>query len=150
MTAFAGALGSIFNPARIVKKLITISLLANIVVLVPVCSSLVLGGERVAEVFGEPTPARGILLSIYGSILVSSGLLLIKKCPKMVAALLLVQVLYKITTPATVGSFQHPVVISNLVVAALHTLTLVFIVRTAGNPFKDTGVAENSAATPKA
>jgi len=47
--------------------------------------------------------------------------------------LLLVQVIYKITTPLTVGSFENPVVISNLVVAAMHavTLTLIFLDRRA-------------------
>jgi hypothetical protein len=42
----------------------------------------------------------------------------------LVAPLLLVQVLYKLTTPFTVGSFANPVVISNLVIAALHLTTL--------------------------
>jgi len=41
--------------------------------------------------------------------------------------LLLVQVIYKITTPLTVGSFENPVVISNLVVAVMHTFTLTLI-----------------------
>jgi len=47
--------------------------------------------------------------------------------------LLLVQVIYKITTPLTVGSFENPVLISNLVVAVMHTvpLTLIFLDRRA-------------------
>jgi len=50
-------------------------------------------------------------------------------CVASSSALLLVQVIYKITTPFTVGSLENPVVISNLVVAALHLLTLSLIVR---------------------
>jgi hypothetical protein len=133
-----------------VKKLITLSLLANVIVLVPVCSLLALNGERATEVFGAPTPARGILLSIYFSILVSSAILLIEKSPKPVAALLLVQIVYKISTPATVGAFQHPVVISNLIISALHALTLIAIFRTAGNPFKNIEATGSSTANSKA
>jgi hypothetical protein len=43
--------------------------------------------------------------------------------------LLLVQVIYKFTTPFTVGSFTNPVVLSNLVIATLHLVTLVVIYR---------------------
>jgi hypothetical protein len=42
----------------------------------------------------------------------------------MVAGLLLMQVVYKLTTPFTVGTFGNPVVVSNLVIAALHSVTL--------------------------
>jgi hypothetical protein len=45
----------------------------------------------------------------------------------MVAALLLVQVIYKLTTPFTVGSFTNPVVLSNLAIAAFHSGTLAVI-----------------------
>jgi hypothetical protein len=48
----------------------------------------------------------------------------------LVAPLLLVQILYKLTTPFTVGSFTNPVVISNLLVAVLHLITLSLILRT--------------------
>ena len=34
------------------------------------------------------------------------------------------QVIYKLTTPFTVGSFRNPVVISNLVIATVHAVTL--------------------------
>lgn len=133
-----------------VNRLIALSLLANVIVLVPVCSLLLLGGERATEVFGAPTPARGILLSIYFSILVLSAILLIEKSPQPVAALLLVQVIYKVSTPITVGAFQHPVVTSNLIIAALHALTLIAIFRTAGNPFKNTQAAASTTENPKA
>ena len=48
---------------------------------------------------------------------------------RMVAALLLVQVIYKIATPLTVGTIQNPVVVSNLLIAAFHTVTLLLIWR---------------------
>ena len=111
------------------KKMMQISLITNVVVLIPVCLSLLLDAPWVPNGWGEFSPARGILLSIYGAILLVSMGLLWRPESVAAAALLLVQVIYKITTPFTVGSLENPVVISNLVVAALHALTLSLIVR---------------------
>ena len=51
-----------------------------------------------------------------------------RPCPA-VAALLAVQVLYKITTPLTTGAISNPVVISNLLIAAVHAATLMVLLR---------------------
>jgi hypothetical protein len=109
------------------KKMILASLLANVAVLIPVCAGLLADASWAADVYGGATAARGILLSVYGAILVVSMGLLFNREPMMVAPLLLVQVLYKFTTPFTVGSFANPVVISNIVIAALHLTTLCLI-----------------------
>ena len=111
------------------KKMILASLITNVAVLIPVCVGLLLDASWVADVYGAATPARGILLSVYGSILVVSMGLLFKREPMLVAPLLLVQVLYKLTTPFTVDSFTNPVVISNIVVAVMHLTTLGLILR---------------------
>lgn len=111
------------------KKMMQLSLIINILVLTPVCLSLLLDAPWVPNGWGEATPARGILLSIYGAILVVSLGLLWRQESIAVASLLLVQVIYKITTPFTVGSLENPVVISNLLVAALHMSTIWLIVR---------------------
>ncbi len=112
------------------KKMILISLIFNVLVLIPVCIGLIGDVPRVSSVYGGYTPARGILLSVYGAILFVSIALLFKPLPMLVAPLLLVQILYKVTTPFTVGSFTNPVVISNLLVAMLHLITLYVILRT--------------------
>lgn len=120
------------------RKMILASLLINVAVLIPVCVSLLLDAAWVADVYGAASAARGILLSVYGAILVVSAGLLFTRQPMLVAPLLLVQVLYKLTTPFTVGSFANPVVISNLVIVALHLTTLGLILldrqRTAARP----------------
>jgi len=54
-------------------------------------------------------------------------LLLLAPEPRAVGALLLVQVVYKLTTPVTVGTLFNPVVVSNLGIAAFHTATIVTI-----------------------
>ena len=115
------------------RALIYASLAINIFVLVPVCYGLLSGASGSAAAFGVSTPARGILLSVYLAILICSAAFLFKPIPAAVAALLLVQIIYKFTTPFTVGSFSHPVVISNLVIAAFHSITLWAIWRGSGS-----------------
>jgi hypothetical protein len=116
-------------------KMIKISLIINIAVLVPICSALMIDADWVQNGYGPITQARGILLSIYLSIAFASIILLFLKDPKLVASLLFVQVVYKLTTPFTVGTFGNPVVISNLLISVFHAVTLYFIWR-AGQLFK--------------
>jgi len=114
-----------------VQALITVSLLLNIFVLIPVCSDLLSNAHWVGSAYGEPSAARSILLSVYISIALVSALLLVIGDPKLVLALLLVQVIYKLTTPFTVGSFGHSVVVSNVFIALVHSVTVAMIWRTA-------------------
>lgn len=118
------------------KMLIVFSLLINSAVLIPVCVGLITDANWAQASYGVATPARGILLSVYLSILIASLLLLASRDPRSVAALLLVQVLYKMTTPVTVGTFHNPVVISNLGIAVFHAITLLAIWRAIGGPFR--------------
>ena len=117
--------------------MIRLSLLLNIFVLTPICAGLITNASWIGEAYGPFTAARGILLSVYLSIGVVSLLLLLAPEPRAVRALLLVQVLYKLTTPVTVGTFSNPVVVSNLGIAAFHCATIVTIFlamrRSAGN-----------------
>jgi hypothetical protein len=109
------------------------SLTANIAILVVVCTVLIAFGssEPVLYAWGPSTAGRGILLSVYFSILVLSVLLLVlhARCADkaaiehMIAALLAAQILYKITTPATAGA-SNPVAISNLAISVFHSATL--------------------------
>ena len=111
---------------------IYLSLILNIVVLVPIVVLMALKSKIVDDTWGPFTAARGILWSIYVAILVVSIALLFLPIPAFVAALLSVQVIYKITTPFTVGRIGHPVVISNLVISAVHIATLSSIVGSMG------------------
>lgn len=118
--------------------LLRFSLCVNIAVLAAVCVALSVYGssEPVTYAWGPPTAGRGILLSVYFAILVGSALLLLlhlmsadkTAAEHMAAALLAVQVLYKVTTPATAG-VANPVAISNLVISAVHAATLYFFWR---------------------
>jgi hypothetical protein len=106
------------------RALIYASLGLNIFVLVPVCLGLFNKADWTLAAYGPDSAARGILLSVYLAILICSIGLLAKPIPAMVATLLLVQIVYKVTTPFTVGNVGNPVVISNLAIAAFHSITL--------------------------
>jgi hypothetical protein len=112
--------------------MIILSLVVNIAVLVPVCTGLLVDATWTRACYGPGSPARQILLSVYMAIGLVSCLLLVVPSPAAVAALLLVQVIYKLTTPLTVGTLRNPVVASNLAIAACHAATLVAIVREQG------------------
>lgn len=119
-------------PTRM-KTLLTLSLLLNLSVLLPVCSGLILQAPWAQAAYGAASPARGILLSVYCAILLASAVLLFVRDPRAVAVLLGLQVVYMLTTPWTVGTLHHPVVLSNLAIAAFHLVTLAVIARTTGH-----------------
>lgn len=123
------------------RKMIRLSLLLNIAVLIPVCLGLLLDAAWVVHAYGTASAARGILLSVYGAILIVSTVLLLRQEAMLVAPLLLVQVVYKLTTPLTVGSLQNPVVISNIVIAAVHLATLSLILREMRRPVPEPAAA---------
>lgn len=106
------------------KKMIRLSLGLNILVLTPIVIGMIIGSPIIDRAWGEFTAARGILASIYLSLLVLSLILIIKTIPVFVVPLLATQIIYKITTPFTVGTLMNPVVISNLGIAVLHLVTL--------------------------
>ena len=111
-----------------VLRMVRVSLGLNIAVLIPVCTVLILNLTPFVDVWGPATPARGILLSMYVSILILSVGLWMQRNPMLVAPLLAMQVCYKVMTPITVGTLTNPVVISNLAIAIVHVITLWIIV----------------------
>jgi hypothetical protein len=106
------------------KTMIRISLAVNILVLIPIVFGMAIGSPIIDRAWGEFSESRGILASIYFALLVLSSILIVKTIPVFVVPLLATQVIYKITTPFTVGTMLNPVVISNLGIAALHLVTL--------------------------
>jgi hypothetical protein len=105
-------------------SLLTVSLVLNVVVLMPVCFGLVRNAAWVETAFGPKQPGRQILLSVYLSILVLSAGLLIHPLPDAALGLLLAQIIYKVISPITVGTLRNPVVLSNLGIAGVHAVTV--------------------------
>ena len=115
------------------KAMIILSLVLNIVVLVPVTYGVATNAEWADQAYGPVSPARGILLAMYLAILAASVVLLFKPVVAAVAALLAIQVAYKLMTPFTVGTLENPVVLSNLGIAAFHGVTLALIIWGSGD-----------------
>ena len=105
-----------------------LSLLLNILVLIPVSSGLLLNSNWAIESYGIESPARGILLAIYMAILILSCIFLYKFDAKLVLALLTVQVIYKVLSPIIVGTIYNPVLISNLIIALFHSYCIFVLV----------------------
>jgi hypothetical protein len=79
---------------------------------------------RIVQTLGEFNPARGILLAMYVTILLGSIYLLISPNNQFAIALLLMQIVYKFLTPLTVKTLKHPFVISNILIALVHIVTV--------------------------
>lgn len=109
--------------------MITASLIINIVVLIPVCYFILTNNFRMVKTMGEFTPARGILLSIYSTILLASILLLFFLDVKLAFALFFMQIVYKLLSPFTVKTFKNPVVISNIFIAIFHLITIYTMIK---------------------
>ena len=109
--------------------MVTTSLILNILVLIPVCLTLLFNVEKMQDVAGVFTPARGILLAIYVSILLASSFLLFFMDVKLAFALFSIQIVYKVLSPFTVKSIKNPIVISNLVIAAFHLVTVITMMK---------------------
>lgn len=112
------------DPLNLSMSLPTLSLTLNVIVLVPVVASLLADAAWTSAAYGPRSGARGVVLAVYIAILLASAALLIVPAPAAIAALLGVQVVYKLLTPLTVGTLRNPVVLSNLAIAALHLASL--------------------------
>lgn len=104
--------------------LVLASLGVNVAVLIPVTAGLLRDAEWARRAFGPKEHGRQILLAIYLAILLLSLALLAWQDVRVAIGLFLAQVVYKVLTPLTVGTLRHPVVLSNLAIAALHATTI--------------------------
>ena len=112
--------------------LIVLSLVINVLVAGLLPLALLGRGVVIENAYGPDTVSRRILACLYGTIaLISFAALmsvpLLKTTEHMIAIALVLlpfQIIYKIATRLVIR-FPNPVVSANLVIAALHTLTLV-------------------------
>jgi hypothetical protein len=109
--------------------IVTISHLINVLVAGSIGTLLLLNLPSMTAVYGEVTPARSILASVYLAIAATSLFALIFPAYSIAVAKVLfpVQILYKVSTVLTVGTITHPVVISNLFISILHAISLLMI-----------------------
>ncbi len=117
--------------------MLVISLLVNALIVFPVSIGMLTDQPGMDAVFGAKSDARTILESVYLAIglisvagLVAIGLGQSAQIIPMAAGLLILQIVYKLITVTTVG-ISSPVVLTNLAVVAVHTVTLVTLARQA-------------------
>lgn len=110
--------------------MIIASLILNILVLIPVCIALIVDAEKVQKSAGTFTPARGVLLAMYITILLASVVLLFYTQPVLAFALFFMQIVYKFLSPITVKTIKNPIVISNIFIATFHLITVYTMVNT--------------------
>jgi len=117
--------------------MLLVSLLVNVLVLVPVCLGMMREAAWVEGAYGPRNPGRQILLAIYLTIFLVSlvGLLGLSFIPSLrlltkgnLLGMLLVQIIYKLLSPFTVGTLSNPVVLSNIAIASLHIVTVVSLI----------------------
>jgi hypothetical protein len=112
------------------ETLPVISLLINIIILIPVCIIILYFEDTASFAYGVNTPSRQILLSMYLSILVFSIFLLVnriyygKSNNVSIISLLTVQIIYKILSVGLVTAPNNPVKWANLIVAIIHMFTV--------------------------
>ena len=109
--------------------MIIASLILNILVLILVCFALITNFEKMQQAAGAFSPARGILLAIFLTLLIASIFLLFYTDVKLALALFSMQIIYKFISPFTVKSIKNPIIISNLFIAVFHLITVYAIVK---------------------
>ncbi|MEM1364698.1 MAG: hypothetical protein AAGH82_03010 [Pseudomonadota bacterium] len=115
--------------------LITATHLMNIIVLVLVISQITAGSPGMDVAYGPDSPARRILTSIYGAILLSSAAALVvaalagtgQRWLVFSASLFAVQLIYKLTTIFAIG-LGNPVVVANALICVPLALSVGWIV----------------------
>lgn len=114
--------------------MIVVSAALNVAVLAAVTVSFAADAEWIRSAYGDRTPARDILLSIYIAVLIASIALVIGLASGTwwtrgaAVGLLTAQILYKLLTAILVRrALRNPVVLSNLGIAFVHTVTVIAV-----------------------
>ena len=109
--------------------IVIISHLLNVSVAGVIAVFLMIDERHMRGVFGEITPARQILSSLYMAIAVASFVALVLPQYSIAIALVLfpLQILYKFSTLLTVSSKNNPVIWWNLAISLVHIASLYII-----------------------
>jgi hypothetical protein len=117
--------------------MLVLSHVLNLAILIPLIWAFALRPAQMDPAFGPDSDARSILFCLYGTIALVSVVCLVLLAANMQATalnismtLFAMQIAYKLATVPVVG-LQSPVVMTNLVVVAVHTATLIFLWRAA-------------------
>jgi hypothetical protein len=109
-------------------NLLKLALFINIIILTPLTLSF--DSPYIRNVYGADTPSRNILLSMYLAFLLISIYLitlpLTDETKEQIKTLLYIQIIYKLLSVVTHHTYSNPVIISNLMVAFIFILLILF------------------------
>ena len=111
--------------------LVAFSHLVNVIVVTIIPYLIWRNRPEMTAVYGPDSPARRILVCLYGTIALASAAALVAQfgagVPEISRSIALVmfplQIVYKVATVFAVG-LRNPVVVSNVIIAALHGVSL--------------------------
>jgi hypothetical protein len=103
-----------------------VSMIGNLLVLVPLLAGLTFSAGRLAPVFGPDSPSRRLLACVLATVALASAAALAQphKAADIAHTLLPLQVLFSLLALPALG-LRHPVALSGLFVAAVHAATTV-------------------------
>lgn len=104
---------------------LVVALWLNIALLVPVVAVLLFIPRLAIRLYGNQTPARGVVLALYLTLIAASVLFLVWPLEPGIITLLAVQISYKVLSAFTIRVLTNPLVIGNLLIAAIQTGLLV-------------------------
>lgn len=102
-----------------------VSCILNVALFAFICFGFYKNTRWVRGLFGPPSPARSALSAIYAAALLFSLVLLTGMFPTFAVPLLLFQVATILAVPVTYRTVRHPVVVTYLFLAIIHTITIV-------------------------
>lgn len=109
--------------------IITISHVINVLVAGGIGTLLLMNKPSMTKVYGEVTPARSILASVYLAIAATSIVALLFPAHSIAIATVLfpLQIVYKFMTFFAVRNINNPVVISNVIISVILLISLISI-----------------------
>lgn len=102
-----------------------ISCTLNVALFSFICFGFHRNTRWVRGMFGPPSPARSALFAVYLAALVFSVILFAGVFPTFAVPLLLFHVATIIAVPFTYQNIRHPVVVTYLLLAVVHSITIV-------------------------
>lgn len=106
-------------------NILSIALVLNIVVAIPVVIGLLVQARWTIAVFGQVTPARGLVLAKVLAVTAASILFLFWPLEPAIITLLALQITVGVLQAFTIRVLSNPGVISLLLLSAVHTGLLV-------------------------
>lgn len=96
----------------------------NVLLFLLICIGMQVNAGWIRVSFGQPSLARSALFSMYAVGLIFSILMLLRFFPTFAVPLLIFNISFAIVVPFTYWNIRHPIIVTHLVLAAVHCVTV--------------------------